>query len=396
MRVLAIGNLYPPAAHGGYERIFVDGVAALRRAGHEVRVLTTAPVPGREVTGPEPEGAAIFRELDWYWRDGGFPPRTLRESLRIERKNAQVLDAHLRWRPDAVSWWAMGGMSLSLIAQAHRRGVPAVGVVGDGWMVYGPQADGWTAFWQRRRRLAALGARLTGVPTTLSLGDGVRWLFISRAVAERSRREGHSLPRTGLAHPGVDASRFREHTATPWSWRLSCVGRVSPEKGIPTAVEALAHLPAEATLTIDGPVEREHKAHIEAVAEGCGVADRVTFALTPSEDVARAYAAADAVLFPVTWPEPWGLVPLEAMSVGRPVIATGTGGSGEYLEHGKNCLRFEVGDAAGLAAAVRRLATDDDLRERLRAGGLATARAYAQEAFERVVVAEHEAAARRG
>jgi glycosyltransferase involved in cell wall biosynthesis len=61
------------------------------------------------------------------------------------------------------------------------------------------------------------------------------------------------------------------------------------------------------------------------------------------------------------------------MAQGRPVVATGRGGSAEYLRDGENCLLYEAGDAAALAAAVRRLAGDDALRARLRAGGLETA-----------------------
>ena len=48
------------------------------------------------------------------------------------------------------------------------------------------------------------------------------------------------------------------------------------------------------------------------------------------------------VLFPVRWEEPWGLVPLEAMAVGTPVVASGRGGSAEYLRDGENCLLFDV------------------------------------------------------
>ena len=51
------------------------------------------------------------------------------------------------------------------------------------------------------------------------------------------------------------------------------------------------------------------------------------------------------VVFPVRWEEPWGLVPIEAMARGRPVVATGRGGSGEYLRDGENCVLFEADDA---------------------------------------------------
>jgi glycosyltransferase involved in cell wall biosynthesis len=85
------------------------------------------------------------------------------------------------------------------------------------------------------------------------------------------------------------------------------------------------------------------------------------------------YERTDAVLFPVTWHEPWGLVPLEAMAVGRPVVATGTGGSGEYLVDGENALLVPPGDARALATAVERLRDDPGLRERLVAAGCRTA-----------------------
>src|SRR3712207_7411597 len=70
-----------------------------------------------------------------------------------------------------------------------------------------------------------------------------------------------------------------------------------------------------------------------------------------------------STLFPYTtlfrsWLEPWGLVPLEAMAVGTPVVASGRGGSGEYLRHGENCLIADVeGGSSEVAAAVDREST---------------------------------------
>src|SRR5204863_315227 len=120
--------------------------------------------------------------------------------------------------------------------------------------------------------------------------------------------------------------------------------RIAPEKGVDVALAALDQLP-EASLVVDGPGEHPPAA-------------RAVFRRSPSDAVALTYAEADAVLFPVTWAEPWGLVPLEAMSVGRPVVATATGGAFEYLRDGVNALVVEPGDAGALAAAIRRLAAD--------------------------------------
>ena len=93
-------------------------------------------------------------------------------------------------------------------------------------------------------------------------------------------------------------------------------------------------------------------------------------------------------LFPVRWDEPWGLVPLEAMARGRPVIATGRGGSAEYLRDGENCLLFPAGEAGALAGAVERLAADAALRARLREGGLRTAPLHTERVLDEAV--EHE------
>lgn len=312
--MLAVGNRDPFTVVGGYERIFRSAVERLRAEGHEVHVATADDA---------------FR---WYWRDGDFFTPSWKERREIERHNAHVM-AGLLEGVDAVSWWGMGGMSLGLIEQVRRAGVPAVGVVGDGWMIYGPKVD-----------------------RPVALGPCAHWIFISRIAHERALHEGYVFPSWEIAHPGVDREAFPPAEPREWAWRLAYVGRVSPEKGVVTA-RAAADLIPEASLAI------------------CAAGDPLP-----------AYRDADAVLFPSEWPEPWGLVPLEAMSVGRPVIATGTGGSGEYLVDGENCLLFPPGDAAALAGRVRELAADPDLRERLREGGFATAARFTQAAFDRVVI----------
>ena len=393
MRVLAIGNLYPPASAGGYERIWAATMAALRAAGHDVRVLTTAPAgAGQALTGREP---AVFRELRWYWRDFEWPAFSPRERLALERHNRAVLARHLEaYAPDVVSWWGMGGMSLSLVEQVRRAGVPAVGVVADAWMAYGPERDAWTRAWSTRPRLGRLVERLTGVPTRPDLGAAARWLFISRFVRDVSEAGGVELRGAGLAHPGVDPGRFAFAPMHKWGWRLLYAGRVEPAKGVDTAIRALPDLPAQAVLTVDGPGPETHLQELAAVARSCGVADRVRFTHSEPGALPQVYAAADAVVFPVTWAEPWGLVPIEAMAVGRPVVATGTGGSSEYLADQANCLLFPPGDAEALAQRVRRLGDDLALRARLVEAGRRTAAGYTEAAFEEAVVAALEAEVR--
>jgi glycogen synthase len=268
----------------------------------------------------------------------------------------------------------MGGMSLSPIERVRRAGIPAVGVAGGEWMVWGPRADGWL---QASRRLGPL-ARLTGLPTKVQLDDAALWLFNSEEVKRRSGAAGR------VEHPGIDDTLFTPAPPREWSWRLLYLGRMDERKGVHVAVEALRHLPEEATLTLQG---RGDPTYVERLRGS----PRVVFSSEPRERLRDVYANADVVLFPVQWDEPWGLVPLEAMAVGRSVVASGTGGSAEYLRHEENALVYSPRNAAeALAAAVTRLAEDEALRARLREGGFPTAARFTErrynEAIERALL----------
>jgi glycosyltransferase involved in cell wall biosynthesis len=394
VRILAISNRYPPWSIGGYEAIAAGTVAALRDGSHAVRVLTTLPDPSdRPAVADDPD---LHRELRWYWHNHDFPELPWRETIALERSNAGILKSHLRgFRTDLVLWWAMGGMSLSLLEQVMRAEVPAVGVVGDDWMVYAPQVDRWTRWWRGRRGVgAALAGRLTGVPARVDLDRVARWVFISKYTLEAARATGLRLPEATVIHPGVDERRFEFRPPGPWRWRLLYCGRIDPRKGIATAIEALVSLPP-ATLTIDGDGDRRHRGELQELAARLGVADRVRFQSSDPAAVADAYCSADAVVFPVRWQEPWGLVPLEAMASGRPVLASNArGGAAEYLRDGENCLQFAAGDANALAGTVERLATDDALREQLVQGARRTAAGFTAARFHELLKSELERAVR--
>jgi len=382
VRILSVGNLYPPHHFGGYELIWRGAVEHLRDAGHEVRILTT----DHRVDSPDPavpEDPDCHRELHWYWRDHAFPRLSVPARLRLERHNARVLARHLEeWPPDLVAWWAMGGMSLSLIERVHRAGLPSVAVVMDDWPIYGPKVDAWQAPLYRRPRRARIVERLTGIPALRDLGSRTRWVFISRHQLESTEQSLGALPGARVAHAGVDEDLFREAPEHPWRWRLLYCGRIDPRKGIDLAVASLPLLPPEATLRVVGDGDPEHREELERQARDLGVSDRVLFERVDRDRLAETFAEHDALLFPVRWPEPWGLVPLEAMAVGLLVVASGRGGSAEYFEDGANCLLADPDSGPGpLADALLRLAGDDELRARLRAAGLATAGRYPDTAF---------------
>jgi glycosyl transferase family 1 len=237
-----------------------------------------------------------------------------------------------------------------------------------------------------------LAARLSGVPTKVRFSSAARYVFVSATTRDRALACGLSGADWGIAHSGIVETYLDRAPERAWEGRLLYVGRIDRRKGIDTVVRALPRLPVETILHIAGDGARREVQWIEDEAEKHGVSDRVRFLGGQSpENVGDLYARADAVIFPVTWEEPWGLVPLEAMARGRPVVATGRGGSGEYLRDGQNCLLFRAGDERALAAAIVRLSSDARLRASLRAGGLETAPLHTETIFNAAVQRELEA-----
>jgi hypothetical protein len=132
-------------------------------------------------------------------------------------------------------------------------------------------------------------------------------------------------------------------------------------------------LPPHATVAFLGRGEPSEKARLEHLALELGINGRVRFETVDAPQIPGEYRSHDCLVFPSEWPEPFGLVPIEAMACGTPVVGTGVGGSGEYLIDGFNCLIVKAGDESALADAVTRLAADNELRHTLRLGGLDTA-----------------------
>jgi glycosyltransferase involved in cell wall biosynthesis len=241
-------------------------------------------------------------------------------------------------------------MSLSMIEQVRRAGLPAVFVVHDDWLVYGREHDGWMRTWSGPRRQAAgrVIERMCGVPARVDLRGAGAFVFNSRYTLERAREAGVESPSMTIVHPGIDDLFLHEVPAGRWRWRVAYVGRIDRQKGIDTAVAALEHLPGETTLTVWGTGDERYVAEMRSLAARLGAADRVSFpGFAAGEQLRAAYAEADAVVFPVRWSEPFGLVPLEAMGVGRPLVSTSRGGTAEFVRDGERTVGEIVGAAGG-------------------------------------------------
>jgi glycogen(starch) synthase len=395
MRILTVGNMYPPHHAGGYEVMWQTAVRRARQLGHSVRVLTSDYRISDDIAEIDPD---IHRTLRLYWdlHRYEFPQLGPVGRLRFELHNKRELQRQLEdFRPDVVSWWSMGCMSLSLIERVRRAGTPASLVVHDDWLIYGRRYDQWIRMWRGRRELLApIAERVLGVPTGVDLANAGRFVFNSRYTLQTARDAGVIPQQAVVVPPGIESSVLDPSPPRPWRWQVLYIGRIDRQKGIDTAVHALSDLPPEATLEVWGTGDELYVKEIKDLVHQLGLDGRVRFHGWADQDQRMAaYVAADVVVFPVRWQEPFGLVPLEAMRVGRPVVSTARGGTAEFLREGENALVFEPDDPAGLAQAIARLAGDEDLRRQLLSGGQQTAAHYTLERFAEETVSEMVAAA---
>lgn len=151
--------------------------------------------------------------------------------------------------------------------------------------------------------------------------------------------------------------------------RALFIGRLVPFKGVDFLLRALESVPdLRLDIVGDGP-ERNR---LRTLANALAVSDRVKFwGEYPDEDLPRRMADADFLVLPsVTVEEMFGMVLLEAMAAGRPVITTAVpSGVREVNVAGETGLEVPIRDARSLADAMRLLANDPGLRERLGAAG---------------------------
>lgn len=404
MRFLVITNMYPPHHLGGYELSCQDTVEYFLARNHETAVLTSnIRMPG--VADEDPSDHAIWRDLHTYWNDHRIVSPAILERLAIERHNHRVLWERIRsFRPDVISVWNMGAVGLGLLKSVDRSAIPVVFVLGDDWPRYAPHLDAWSRLFRGRfgRLASPILTRGLGAPTGNSDYGGLGpLLFNSQAMRTKVVEDSKWKPtRTAIVYPGIPTSLFSPEGESSqverrtWRWRLLYVGRIDERKGVDTVVRALPQL-SSAHLTILGRGDETYLRRIMAMADHLGVSGRVSYGAVDRAALPDSYRSADVLIFPSTYAEPFGLVPLEAMACDTPVVATGRGGSAEYLRDGLNCLIFEAGNPDSLTHTVSELSTDPALRDRLLRGGRRTARLFTAEQYSAVLLSWHESAGRR-
>jgi len=232
--------------------------------------------------------------------------------------------------------------------------------------------------------LPAIAARITGQPLSIMTRHVVlpwtptkvrlystlfdHFIPVSDAVQRQLivsgvKKEMMTVAKAGC--PPLEASLEhalvrKELGIEPDTVAMGYFGRLVIEKGVDTLILASNSLPDRISFEVfgNGPMSDELEARAKANNS------RVRFHGFRT-DIPDCLQAMDAVVIPSIWEEAFPYAALEAMSVGRPVIASRVGGMPEIVENGKTGFLFEKGDAAGLAEAASNLAAQPELMKRM-------------------------------
>jgi glycosyltransferase involved in cell wall biosynthesis len=203
----------------------------------------------------------------------------------------------------------------------------------------------------------------------------------------------------------VDPDKFAEEVdsrATRAKWKIkegekliAAVGRLTAQKGFDDLIRAYASIkrsvPASRLLVVgDGYMRGE----LESIAEQVHVRDSTTFAGFISEaDLVGVLKATDVVVVPSRF-EPFGIIALEAMAAGAPVVVSKVGGLAEIVDDSVDGLEVEPNNPAAIAEAAVRVLSDRELAARLAENGLKKSRAYSWESAARKTLETYQEATR--
>jgi rhamnosyl/mannosyltransferase len=354
-RVLHVGKYYPPAP-GGMERV-VQLLCEHERTATDSRVLVsnTAPRTVRE----EWRGVPVTRvaRIAAIGSVGVCPTFPL--ALRAERADLTVIHEPnpIALVSDFLSW-----RSGPLVVWYHSE-------------VLRPA-------WKYRAMYEPFLARV--------LGRAARIVVSSPALAEHAAALAPYRDKCRVIPFGIELERLAPSDAVRARAEairrerpgplLLFVGRLVPYKGVSVLVDAMRDVDATAIVVGGGPLAASLAEQARALPPG-----RVVFAGEVGDDELLAlYHACDAFVLPsVTRAEAFGMVQLEAMACGKPVVSTDLPSGVPWVNRdGVSGIVVPPGDAGALASALRALATDDALRARL--GGGARARVEAEFTADRM------------
>jgi glycosyltransferase involved in cell wall biosynthesis len=361
---------------GGQNVHVAELSAALARRGHEVSVYTRRDDPDLPERVEAPQGYTVVHVP-------AGPAEQLPKDELLAHMGPFAQYLHACWeadRPDVTHahFW-MSGIATQLAAR--HLGLPAVQTFHALGVVKRRHQGANDTSPKERLRLEAMVAR-TATWVAATCTDEVFELM----------RMGRSRARISVVPCGVDNDLFRpegpvaEKSAKN---RILSVGRFVPRKGFDDMVRAMPSIPNAELVIVGGPDRTELDSDPEArrlreLANRLGVARRVRLHGSVAREHMPALLRSADVVACTPWYEPFGIVPLEAMACGVPVVASAVGGMLDTVVHDVTGRLIPPRKPAEIAAAINPLLRDSFLRQALGLAG--RDRVCARYSWDRVAV----------
>lgn len=320
MRILILGSValpVPPPLQGGTERMAFFQAQGLASRGHEVTLLAPR--------GSAP--SAMYRLVEVAGGDTGHPaPNEAVETSRNLRKEAVYLAEVSQWLVD------------------HKDEYD---------VVINNMRAGESIFLPIVRTLSKTMLNVMHLPMFPELARIFSYYKAPIITISNAQRKGFEDVRyVGTVYNGVDTSvfQFQKDSGEYLLMMGTVVAHKNQAAGIRVAKQAGKKLVIAGKVGHQAYFDREIAPYID----GTTVEYRGELAM---DEKISLYSHAAALLMPVLWEEPFGLVMIEAMSTGTPVVAFGRGAIPEVIDHGKT--GFVVADEAAMVAAIGNLVAID-------------------------------------
>ncbi len=360
MALAQLSTRYPPAP-GGVERHVEEISRRLVTRGHPVRVYTSRlyrefpwqPLPADFVEPPTPPGLSVQRVPAWSLPGELHYPFFRGLYRRLDADRPELLHVH-----------TYGTNQAAVARRYHRRtGVPYVITAHYHpiWSIHGGRVRHLIRGFYDRRLAAPI------------IGEATRLIVQTHEEERLIRVNGFSLPRVEVIPPGYSpATPLSDPEAFRRAYRIDgpfvlFVGRLASNKGLQALVEAFGILHRRdptAYLVLVG-ADGGEQASVERKVRELGVADRVRLTGFVADEslLAAGFREARWFVLPSQY-EAFGLVLLESLAQGTPVIASRVGGIPEFIEDGKAGRLIPPEDATALSAALEELWEDGTTRTR--------------------------------
>ena len=398
MRILVISNYYPPHERGGWGQLTGEVVTGMAARGHQVQVLASRHRSG-PLKGPEKnvERSLYLQSPDHFHY---HPLRTLTTPFTRIRNSALVRRAVTSLQPDVIFINDMWNLSADVALAAE-------GVLPDRVAYYmaGPwptDPDPHRQYWSdpARRMWRRPLKQLAGLMVRPILPKDVRALLkFGRVLCVSDYMKHYMMQQVGIPEShlrvvrnGIDLGTFhpRRNGTHSGPLRLLVAGRLTPDKGIRTAIDGLDRLRKKdrswngARLSIVGDGPPDYVGSMKQLVDSLQLGELVEFrGRVDRSKMPEILAEHDVFIFPSVWQEPLARAVQEAMACGLVVVGTPTGGTGELLRHAENGLIFEPEDPESLAMQIEEITRDKVLRKRLSKAARATAERFCS--FDRML-----------